>query len=153
MNPIEVHPTGNAASGQHSDIALTAVFTAMANLVNSERATIWQRQTSMTLANSIVLGFFVRGEHPVLIFTPVVGCILGLCLCLAWLVMSARGWHFYAIYVSQAASFSWPGSGVVNPFLAETTYRSKCDWIHVAANCVIGLFAVTYAVILVGLLR
>jgi len=54
IDEISINPTAGSVTSQYSDIALTALFNAHVNIINSERAAIWQRQTAMTLANSVV---------------------------------------------------------------------------------------------------
>src|SRR2546426_319269 len=58
-----VQPTGapdSKGNPQYTDISLTALFNAHISMINTQRQTIWQRFTSMILANSIILGF-LRG--------------------------------------------------------------------------------------------
>lgn len=137
---IQVEPTAPAPTKQYSDIALTGLFNAHLSVLNSERHVIWLRYQSMLLANSIILGFVAQGQRG-----RVVGSIIGLLLCFAWLVISVSGWRLTFRLNDAASGFAWQSLGAsANPLETYREYRLH-DWIFWGAIGVIVLFMVAHA--------
>lgn len=141
---VEVLPTGNPASGQHSDIALTSLFNSHAAVLNSERQTIRQRYNAMLIANSFILGLLDR-QQP-----RFIGALFGLLLCGAWAVLTWSGFKLFSTQMTEMGKFSWPGfSTRVNPVHVGFAYREEGDWIYRMAWAVIVLFGLAYVWLLI----
>ena len=118
----EVQPTALQVTEQYADIALSGLFNAHANQINSERQAIWQRYTAMLVANSLVFAF-MGGVAPSL-YRPIAGSIAGIVLCAIWYGMTKSGWTVFRMRVDRALEFSWPTLGPqANPFRVTMEYE------------------------------
>lgn len=112
MEPIIVnaHVTKEAGETVYTDIAQTSLYNATISVINSERTAIWQRFSSMLVANSVVFGFLVKQssfhDHIVL-----VGSFLGMILCFFWWLLTKDGWRYFNVYSNIAMRFQWPSLG------------------------------------------
>ena len=105
--PIIVNPHfKDGDKEKHTDIAQTGLFNACISVVNSERSAVWQRYSTMLIANSIIIGFWVKHESGQSLHV-VAGSVLGLFLCILWWLITEDGWRFFNLYSNIAGRFRW----------------------------------------------
>lgn len=107
-DPIIVNPHHKVGDlKEHTDIAQTSLFNSCVSVVNSERNAIWQRYSTMLIANSIIIGFLVKHEFSQSLYV-LAGSLLGICLCILWFLITEDGWRFFGLYSELAGRFQWP---------------------------------------------
>lgn len=107
-DPIIVNPHHkDGDKKEHTDIAQTGLFNSCISVVNSERSAIWQRYSTMLIANSIIIGFLVKHEFGQSLFV-LAGSVLGIFLCVLWWLITEDGWRFFKLYSEIAGRFQWP---------------------------------------------
>jgi hypothetical protein len=117
------------------------LFRVHAMLLNSERATIWQRYSAFLVANAIILNFLK--DEPVLV--PIAGLVVSGC----WLTIHCTGYKLFRGQLNTLASrFRFdpmPGA----PWYAQDVQKPKLDWIFWCSAGMIVAFSLLYIVIVV----
>lgn len=109
------------------------------DLANSERQAIWVRHSTMIVGNSFIVGA-IKSD-------PAAGPSwlsgAGLCLCVAWAVITWVGWGwFYTVMRESKLVLSDP---VLNPFAGiENLGRRRRDTVFICAMVVIAIFSSVY---------
>jgi hypothetical protein len=151
-HPCTVHPTAELSPTTHySDTAMTALFTAHVLLFNQEVAGLWQRYTSMLLANAVLFSVFALRDHRTN-QEVVITLVLGLALCTAWGVITWTGSAYQRIWIEAAERFTWgePDAAArpVNPFryfhVARQQQRRPRLLTRVALAAVVLIFCLSY---------
>jgi hypothetical protein len=160
VEPILVNPTATQ-KGEHTDIALTALYNAHVSLINSERQATWQRFNIMLLANSLLIGLMSQKSE--LSLGIVIGMLFGLVLCFLWWKLIRQSYLVFNMYADDAMRFFWPkydGTNLTyknsktNPVRIHSNYENREPGenqdsggkILAYAQGVIALFALGYAV-------
>jgi hypothetical protein len=130
---------------------MTALFTAHVLLFNQEVAGLWQRYTSMLLANAVLFSVFALRDHRTN-QEVVITLVLGLALCTAWGVITWTGSAYQRIWIEAAERFTWgePDAAArpVNPFryfhVARQQRRRPRLLTRVALAAVVLIFCLSY---------
>jgi hypothetical protein len=154
-----VFPTSEGKSNYYSDGALTTLFSAHVDVINSERETIWQRYNVMLAANVAVATFLgissTAAAHPIRMLA---GISFGLGLCYVWLCMTREGWESFDNSCKEASKFAWRALGKygteeityikeLNPIAVQWAGFKREDRIKVFAIRTIKAFAFVYLLI------
>ena len=102
-----VFPTSSEKSNYYSEEALTALFSAHVDVINSERETIWQRYNIMLAANTGVAGFLGISNEPIHWVRVIIGVLFGLFLCYIWWSLTKAGWDTFDDSCREAIKFAW----------------------------------------------
>lgn len=135
----------------YTDIALTNLFACHVQKLNVEKQLIWQRYTAMLLANSVLVGLLgvnLDSLGPGSSNLREGICVLGIVLCVLWLVVTFNGWEIAGRRLKAAARFEWPGfpSPIGTRLYPEWT--GIWDWIRNCAVAAILVFVYFYIALL-----
>jgi hypothetical protein len=109
----------------------SAIFSASAQILNSERQTIWARYSAFMVAASI---FFRLDKTPAAVPFRVLYA-LGTLLGVAWLVTHWRGYTHFQKYRRRAERFVWTGDGrftFLNPIQNDQSRVDLIKWLSLA---------------------
>ena len=117
----DINPSGHRGD-EHTDEALTGVYSSNIDLINSERETIWNRYNIMLVVNTFILGFVARTPPPNPtgwdIVESVASILFGFAMSVLWLDMTVAGWKAYEDLQEDTAEFLWPPLHfTLNPFM------------------------------------
>jgi hypothetical protein len=122
------------------------IFQAYADLVNSERETIWARHNALLVANSLIVG--ALAISPAAFWTsrwaPIAMLGAGVLIGIAWFLITLYGWSVMRRHAELASDFiATHYRHLPNPF-ADPAYRRSSLRIHVLALTMIGIFVLIY---------
>ena len=135
------------------DLGIASLFNTQIAMLHLEQQVLWQRYTAMLVAEAILVGSFGWVPAPTALQVYFASG-LGLALCMAWLVTSVSGYklyvtrlevanHFALVYLARFGEHANPIAG------SQWRHRRKNGWILWMALCVIGLFILAHAFVLV----
>ena len=150
---MEQQHVTNSARLPAVDIGLASLFNTQIAMIHLEQQALWQRYTAMLVAEAILVGAFAWVQAPTA-FQVYFASGFGLALCLAWLCITVSGYklcvmrldvasHFTLVYLARFGEHVNPIAG------GQWRYRRKNGWILWMALCVIGLFMLAHAFVLV----
>jgi len=128
-----------AAEGSSDD---GSVFAAT-YLVHTEIEAIWNRQMSMLIGNSVLIGAIKLGEKEGSPALNIAMAVAGLILCVAWGIMNYQGWDFSHALLEDARKAAEAVQLKVNPYKNfPTTFGAEV--IFYCAMSVVVVFFVLY---------
>ena len=123
-----------------------AVFQVYADLINSERETLWARHNALLLANSLIIGSLAISPASLWNSKWATLAMLGagLVICAAWFLMTIQAWSAMRRHCNLAGSFASSCFGQLpNPF-AEIICSREQTQLHRLILLVIGVFILMY---------
>jgi hypothetical protein len=122
------------------------VFQAYANLINSERETLWARHNALLLANSLILG--ALAISPAALWenkwTAFAMLSAGLLICAAWVGIAVQAWSSIRRHAELAGTFSSACfKHLPNPFSEAISNRAQTR-MHYLVLLVIAVFVLMY---------
>jgi hypothetical protein len=150
---MEQQQVTNSARLPAVDIGIASLFNTQIVMIHLEQQALWQRYTAMLVAEAILVGSFGWVQAPTALQVYFASGF-GLALCVAWLVITVSGYklgvmrldvasHFALVYLARFGEHVNPIAG------SQWRYRRKNGWILWIALCVIGLFMLAHAFVLV----
>ena len=135
------------------DTGIASLFNTQIAMIHLEQQALWQRYTAMLVAEAILVGSFGWVQAPTALQVYFASG-LGLALCIAWLVTTVSGYKLYVMRLDVASHFTLlylaRFDEHVNPIDgSHWRYRRKNGGILWMALCVIGLFMLAHAFVLV----
>jgi len=126
-----------AAEGSSDD---GSVFT-VTYLIHTEIEAIWNRQMSMLIGNSVLIGAIKLGEKEGSSALNIAMALAGLVLCVAWGIMNYQGWDFSHTLLASAQEAA--AQLRVNPYKTfPTTFGAEV--IFYCAMSVVAVFSLLY---------
>src|SRR5215813_5467110 len=92
-----------------------SVFT-VTYLIHTEIEAIWNRQMSMLIGNSVLIGAIKLGEKEGSPALNIAMAVAGLILCVAWGIMNYQGWDFSHALLEDARKAAEAVQLKVNPY-------------------------------------
>jgi hypothetical protein len=150
---MEQQKVTNGARVPGVDIGIASLFNTQIAMIHLEQQALWQRYTAILVAEAILVGSFGWVQAPTALQVYFASGF-GLALCLAWLVTTVSGYklwvtrldeasHFALMYLARFDDYDTPVVG------SQWLYRRKHGWILWMALCIIALFMLAHAFVLV----
>ena len=137
-----------------ADSVLMSLLDAHISIINSERQAIWQCYAAMLVANAIILGIFSREQAPTTLQVYFASGF-GLSLCMAWLVLTVKGFAMFFMRLDASSHLSWTQLAALgeyaNPFRIDAHWAQmpRARWIFRMAVFIIVLFMLAYTFLIV----
>ena len=150
---MEQQKVTNGARVPGVDIGIASLFNTQIAMIHLEQQALWQRYTAILVAEAILVGSFGWVQAPTALQVYFASGF-GWALCMAWLATTISGYkqcvtrldvasHFALVYLARFGEHANPMAG------SQRRYRRKTGWTLWMSLCVIGLFMLAHAFVLV----
>lgn len=139
------------SSGELEPAERQKAFAEAMQMVRLDETLVWQRYAIFLVIHAVLAASLLRAtvESPRNNWTAmIVGCVIGLLLCLPWAITFARGYQFAELSRRQAIRLEPPNwkivSGSIDEYRKRTTGLARFCTIKKSTAAVIGAFAILY---------